>query len=73
MSASLPSRWAPDADVRATHWLKRLQWLIDKGMFWVPLATATFVAKLAVPPLAGMGISIAILAMLAMLGIGLLL
>lgn len=73
MSASLPSRWAPDADVRATHWLKRLQWLIDKGMFWVPLATATFVAKLAVPPLAGMGISIAIPAMLAMLGIGLLL
>ncbi len=72
MSAAMPSRWAHDADVRATHWLKRLHWLVDKGMYWVPILTATFVAKLGVPPLAEMGISVAIPAMLAMLGIGLL-
>lgn len=71
MSASLPTGWDPALDAGRAHSVRHLQWYVDKGLFWVPVMTATFLSKFGVPPLAPAGISIAIPAMLAILGIGL--
>ncbi len=58
--------------VQQTDWPKWLDWHIDKSLYWVPIMTATFLAKFAVPPLGAMGISVAIPLMLATLGVGVL-
>lgn len=56
------------AGAHRADWAKRLQWYVDKSLVWVPLFTATFFAKVALPPLGQAGISIAIPAMLAAVG-----
>ncbi|HVK52616.1 MAG TPA: hypothetical protein VM469_12865 [Pseudoxanthomonas sp.] len=71
MSSSLPAKWLGDAEAGRAHSVRHLQWYIDKGLYWVPIATATFFSKFAVPPLGAAGISIAIPAMLAMVCIAL--
>lgn len=71
MSTSLPTPWLGDAESGRAHSVRQLQWFIDKGLFWVPVLTATFASKFAIPPLGAAGISIAIPAMLAMVCIGL--
>ncbi len=71
MSTSLPTPWLGDAEAGRAHSVRHLQWYIDKGLFWVPVMTATFASKFAVPPLGAAGISVAIPAMLAMVCIAL--
>jgi hypothetical protein len=71
MPVTSPTAWDAGGDAGRAHSVRHLQWYVDKGLFWVPILTATFLSKFGVPPLAPAGISIAIPAMLGILVVGL--
>jgi hypothetical protein len=69
MTTVQPAPWMDDAQAGRAHSVRQLQWYVNGGLYWAAIITATFVSKLAVPPLGAAGMSIAIPCVLAMLGI----
>ncbi len=72
VSVVSPQSSSTAPEIRGTHSSRRTLRLIDKSLYWIPILTATFLAKLAIPPLGANGISVAIPLIMAVLAIGLL-